>query len=63
MKWISVKDRLPEELTACYLQYTYENGNMGAAVGFLDDGEWEIEWSDDHPVSDDISHWLDEIGG
>lgn len=61
MEWVSTKDRLPEEYEMCYLMWTYQNGNTGMAVGFIDDGEWEIEWSDDHPQSEDISHWLNEM--
>lgn len=60
MKWISVDERLPEEYETCFLKWTYPNGNTGNAVGCLDDDEWEIEWSDDHPQSKHISHWLDE---
>ncbi len=60
MKWISVKERLPEEYSACYLKYEYPNGYVGNAVGYLDDGEWEIEWADDHARSENITHWLDE---
>lgn len=60
MRWVLVKDRLPEEFRCCFLLWTYANGNTGKAVGYLDDGEWQIEWSDDYPVSDDISHWMDE---
>lgn len=61
MKWISIKDELPEEFVTCFLRLTYENGNTGMATGYLDDGEWEIEWSDNHTQSKDISHWLKEI--
>lgn len=60
MKWISVKERLPEEYSVVYLKWIYSNGNTGKAIGFYDDGEWEIEWSDNHPGNEDISHWLDE---
>lgn len=58
MKWISVKDRLPEEFVTCFLRWTYTNANTGMAAGYLDDGEWEIEWSDYYPQSKDISHWI-----
>lgn len=60
MKWISINDRLPEEFVPCFLQWTYANGNTGMAAGYLDEGEWEIEWSDNHPSSGDISHWIEE---
>ena len=59
-KWVSVKDRLPEEYSCCYLRWTYRNGNTGRAIGFFYGDEWEIDWSDDHPQSEDISHWLEE---
>lgn len=62
MQWISVQDRLPEEFCVCFLRWTYANGNTGKAVGYLDNGEWEIEWSDDYPTSSDISHWLEQEG-
>ncbi len=60
MKWISVKDRRPKEFDMCFLRWIYENGNTGKAVGYLDDNEWQIEWSDDYPLSKHISHWLEE---
>jgi len=60
MKWISVEERLPEEYHTHFLKWTYANGNSGMAAGSYDDGEWDIEWSDDHPMSEDISHWLED---
>ncbi len=62
MKWVSVKDRLPERYYSKYLKYEYANGNSGRAIGtlFAEGDEWEIEWSDDHPDSTDITHWLEE---
>ena len=59
LQYISVKDRLPEECVVCFLMWTYPNGNTGMAVGYIDNGEWEIEWTDDHPASEDISHWIE----
>ena len=58
MRWISVKDRLPGNAT-CYLKYTYKN-RTGYALGYLDGGEWSMEWSSDYSMSGYISHWLEE---
>ena len=62
MKWVAVNDRLPKDGYTYFLRYTYGNGNTGLAAGYwlVDEGEWEIEWSDDHPMSEDISHWIEE---
>lgn len=60
MKWIKIKDRLPEEYVSRFLRWEYENGNTGRAVGCIDDGEWEIQWADDYPDGKDITHWLEE---
>lgn len=61
MKWISTKERLPEEYVTCFLKWTYSHGNTEMATGYIDDGEWEIEWSDDYAQAKDISHWLEDI--
>ena len=61
MKWVSLKERLPTKEYGVYLKYIYQNGNSGRAIGYLnDDGEWEIEWSDDHPQPEDIKFWLED---
>jgi len=59
--WVSIDDRLPEEYVNCLLKYVYENGNSGGALGYYYKGEWEIQCSDDHPMSEDIKFWLDEL--
>ena len=62
--WVSVDERLPEDYVGCFLKYVYRNGNSGDAMGYYkeDDKEWEIEHSDDHPMTEDIKYWLDEVG-
>ncbi len=59
-KWVSIKDRLPEEYVSSYLYCQYDNGNTARAIGSYYDGEWEIEWSDDHPDAEDIKYWFEE---
>jgi hypothetical protein len=61
MRWVSVKDRLPDEYKNVFLIWVYPNHNTGYAVGYLDNGEWQIEWSDDHPSHKDIARWLDDV--
>jgi len=60
VKWVSIADRLPDEFIHCFLKYQYPNGYEGRAVGYLDDREWEIEWSDDHAQNEHVTHWLDD---
>ena len=61
-KWVSIKNRLPEEYVSSYLYCQYGNGNTARAIGSYYDGEWEIEWSDDHPDAEDIKYWFEEEG-
>jgi hypothetical protein len=59
MKWVSVKDRLPDEYRYVFIRCIYQNGNECMAVGSIIDGTWEIEWSDNHPDKKDVAFWLD----
>lgn len=61
-KWINVLERLPKEGYEHHLKYVYQNGNSGIAVGYYDEDEkgFIIEYSDDHPMGEDIKYWLEE---
>lgn len=60
MEWIAITEKLPDEFDEHYLKYQYSNGYEGKAIGHLDDGKWEIEWSDDFAQDEHVTHWLDE---
>lgn len=62
-KAIPVNERLPESGHHVPLIFIYGNGNWGKASGYYDEENklWEIEWSDDHPNSEDITHWIEII--
>jgi len=57
---VSVEDRLPDGYLVPLI-CIYENGNSVDAIGYYkeDEKEWEIEWSDDHPESNDVKYWID----
>jgi hypothetical protein len=60
IKLVPVGERLPDGYIVPLL-YIYQNGNEGWAMGYHDGKEWEIEYSDDHPGSEDIKFWVDEV--
>lgn len=55
---VSVNDRLPDGYIVPLL-CIYPNGNEVLAMGFHDGNEWEIEYSDDHPDSEDVKFWIE----
>lgn len=59
MKWISVKDRMPEyETQACGVQLVYVLAygmNIAPTIVEFSDGSFKAWWSDD---SLDITHWM-----
>ena len=55
---VSVDDRLPDGYTVPLL-CIYENGNEVLAMGYYDDEEWQIEYSEDHPLSRDVKYWIE----
>ena len=61
LKWVDITERKPEPYYCTYLKCIYGNGNQVSAIGWLnDESVWEIEWSDDHPMPEDIKFWLEE---
>ncbi len=59
VKLVDVKDRLPEEYVSVFLICIYPNGNSVQGVGSYHDYKWDIEWSDDHPDSEDVKYWVE----
>ncbi len=57
---VSVKDRLPDGIEVPLL-CIYGNGNQVWAMGYHTGKEWEIEYSDDHPDTDDVKFWIDIV--
>ena len=60
MRWVHISVASPDEFETHYLKFKYPNGYIGRAIGYLDNGKWEIEWSDDYAQSKHITHWLKE---
>ncbi len=58
LKLVSVEERLPDGYMVPLI-YIYGNGNSGNAVGYHNGKEWDIEYSDDHPDSEDIKYWIE----
>ncbi len=57
IKLIDVSERLPD--TTVPVIYVFANGNHGCTIGYHNGIEWELEYSDDHPDSDDIKYWIE----
>ncbi|KKL52758.1 hypothetical protein LCGC14_2282240 [marine sediment metagenome] len=60
---VDVNDRLPKDKYGEHFVYCeYQNGNhCSGLASFNDDKEWEFEWSDDHPESEDVRYWIEEV--
>ncbi len=55
---VSVDDRLPNGYEVPLL-CIYGNGNRIWAMGYHNNSEWQIEYSGDHPESEDVKYWID----
>ena len=63
MKWVPVSNRQPKKYVECFLRWRLVSTNKisGMAVGCIGfDGDWNIDWSDEAIISEDITYWLDE---
>lgn len=59
-EWISVKDRLPEELTPVLI-YTEAKTDEPVSMGFLEDGKWTDGYSGRGIVliqQELVTHWM-----
>lgn len=56
---ISVNERLPPEGVEVHLLCVYDNGNEVLGMGYYTGEEWEIEYSNNHPLSNDVKYWVD----
>lgn len=63
IKLWNIKAKLPKDGITVFLICEYENKNQVRAVGWYNEDEknWSIEWSDDHPQSEDVKYWIEEV--
>lgn len=54
---VRVEERFPDKYVPVI--YVFANGNHGSTMGYHNGIEWELEYSDDHPDSEDIKYWIE----
>jgi hypothetical protein len=57
--WTYIRKKRPPEYRCVLFCCIYPNGNTVHAVGYRDGKKYVIEWTNDHPLHDDILFWMD----